>query len=132
MPRLVRGGKWVYGWVIVSPEREIPIPPQAWQDYAFAVGDAIVFLRGSQSSGGFAIARAQRMAEAFGPLGAGRRVLGRGVFAAQGSAALPSAVQAGPGDRLLAVRGSGLGLGFVARGPIYDEALRHPELTQLS
>ena len=33
-----------------------------------------------------------------------------------------------PGDRLLAVRGSGRALGFVAQGPIYDEALKHPEL----
>jgi hypothetical protein len=28
----------------------------------------------------------------------------------------------------LAVRGSGQALGFVAQGPIYEEALRHPEL----
>jgi hypothetical protein len=33
-----------------------------------------------------------------------------------------------PGDRLLTVRGSCYGLGFVAQGSIYDEALRHPEL----
>jgi hypothetical protein len=33
-----------------------------------------------------------------------------------------------PGDRLLTVRGSCYGLGFVARGPIYEEALQHPEL----
>jgi len=33
-----------------------------------------------------------------------------------------------PGDRLLAVRGSRYGLGFVAQGPIYEEALKHPEL----
>jgi hypothetical protein len=32
------------------------------------------------------------------------------------------------GDRLLAVRGSCYGLGFVAQGPIYAEAQKHPEL----
>ena len=32
------------------------------------------------------------------------------------------------GDNLLVVRGSGLALGFIIRGPIVDEALKHPEL----
>jgi hypothetical protein len=33
-----------------------------------------------------------------------------------------------PGDRLVAVRGSRYALGFVARGPIYEVALKHLEL----
>jgi hypothetical protein len=33
-----------------------------------------------------------------------------------------------PGDKLLTVRGSRYGLGFIAKGPIYEEALEHPEL----
>ena len=33
-----------------------------------------------------------------------------------------------PDGRLLVVRGSGRALGFLARGPIYDQALQHPEL----
>ena len=41
---------------------------------------------------------------------------------------LPAAVEVQPGERLLAVRGSGRALGFVARGPIFAEALKHPEL----
>ena len=32
------------------------------------------------------------------------------------------------GDRLLVIRGSGLALGFAARGPIVAEAKKHPEL----
>jgi hypothetical protein len=40
----------------------------------------------------------------------------------------PATVGVEPGDRLLAVRGSSRALGFVAHGPIYDEALKHPEL----
>ena len=32
------------------------------------------------------------------------------------------------GDRLLLVRGSHLGLGFVIRGPIIEEAKKHSEL----
>ena len=30
MPRLVKGAKWTFGWVVVGPEREIAIPPEAW------------------------------------------------------------------------------------------------------
>ena len=41
---------------------------------------------------------------------------------------MPPEVGVKPGDRLLAVRGSRYGLSFVARGPIYEEALKHPEL----
>jgi hypothetical protein len=41
---------------------------------------------------------------------------------------VPATVGVQPGDRLLAVRGSGRALGFVAQGPIYEEALKHPEL----
>jgi len=41
---------------------------------------------------------------------------------------MPPLVRVEPGGRLLAVRGSGRALGFLARGPIYEEALAHPEL----
>jgi hypothetical protein len=44
----------------------------------------------------------------------------------------PAVVGVHPGDRLLVVRGSGRALGFVARGPILDEALKHPELEVFS
>ena len=33
-----------------------------------------------------------------------------------------------PGERLLAVRGSGLALGFIQRRLIYEEALKHAEI----
>jgi hypothetical protein len=45
---------------------------------------------------------------------------------------IPLKVGVSPGQRLLVVRGSGHALGFVARGPIYEEALAHPELRVLS
>jgi hypothetical protein len=45
---------------------------------------------------------------------------------------VPGAVGVQSGDRLLAVRGSGRALGFVAHGPIYEEAFKHPELACFS
>ena len=35
MPRLVKGGKWAYGWVVIGSEGEVTIPPQAWREFGF-------------------------------------------------------------------------------------------------
>ena len=50
---------------------------------------------------------------------------------AVGRVRVPEEVGVRPGDRLLAVRGSGWALGVLAQGPIFAEALRHPELGEL-
>jgi len=63
VPRLVKGGKWVYGWVAISAERKMPILPEAWQEYDFQAGDQVLFLRGSRRSGGFGISTPERIAE---------------------------------------------------------------------
>jgi len=74
----------------------------------------------------------ERIADAFGQLEMGTHVLGQARLDRDGSVILPPGIEAKPGDRLLAVRGSRLALGFVARGPIYKEATKHPELVELS
>ena len=132
MPRLAKGGKWVYGWVAISAERKMPIPPEAWQEYGFQAGSQVVLLRGSRRSGGFGISTPERIADAFGQLEIGARVLDQARLDRDGSVTLPPAIEVEPGDRLLAVRGSRLALGFVARGPIYEQAAKHPELAELS
>jgi hypothetical protein len=128
MPRLVKGAKWTYGWVIVGPEGDITIPPQAWEEFGFRAGDLAIFTPGSRKSGGFAISTSALAAEAGDRMGgAGWQELGRSRFR-EGAVALPAEVSARPGDRLLTVRGSRYGLGFIARGPIYQEAMKHPGL----
>jgi len=127
MPRLIKGGKWAYGWVVIGPEGEITIPPQAWDEFGFQVGDEAVFTPGSRRSGGFAISTPELMGE-ISERGATMCILARGRFAEGGRVTAPPEARAKPGDRLLAVRGSRYGLGFVAQGPIYEEALKHPEL----
>jgi hypothetical protein len=132
MPRLVKGAKWTFGWVVVGPEREIAIPPEAWREYGFRAGDEAIFTAGSGKSGGFGISTPALMAEAGARMGGvGLRELGRGRFGA-GRVVVPPGVGVEPGDRLLAVRGSRYGLGFVARGPIHAEALGHPELEEFA
>jgi len=115
--------------VVIGPEGEITIPPQAWREFGFQAGDEAIFTPGSRRSGGFAISTPELMAEVSKRLeGTAIRVLARGWFAEGGRVTVPPEVGVQPGDRLLAVRGSRYGLGFVAQGPIYEEALKHPEL----
>jgi hypothetical protein len=126
MPQLVKGGKWVFGWVIVGLQGELAIPPEAWDEYGFQAGDEVTFLAGSRRSGGFGLSHSRLLAEVPTPLPV--RALARCRIDEDGHLVVPPAVGVKPGDRLLAVRGSGRALGFVAQGPIYDEALQHPEL----
>jgi hypothetical protein len=128
MPRLVKGAKWIFGWVVVGPKRESVIPPEAWREYGFQMGTEAVFTPGSRKSGGFGISTPALVAEASGKMGgASLHELGRGHFG-DGCVIVPPEVDVELGARLLTVRGSRYGLGFIARGPIYEEALKHPEL----
>jgi hypothetical protein len=122
MPQLAKRGKWVFGWV-VGGQRKIIIPPEAYHEYGFQTGDEVIFLRGSRRSGGFGIGRVETI-----PALLEQRILARGRVARQGRVNLPPETGVQPGDRLLAVRGSALALGLLAQGPIYEEALKHPEL----
>jgi len=126
MPQLVKGGKWVFGWVTVGPGRELAIPPEAWDEYGFRVGDAVTFIAGSRRSAGFGLSHGRLLADMATVLRV--RALAQGHIEQPGRVFVPAAVGVQPGDRLLAVRGSGRALGFVAQGPIYEEALQHPEL----
>jgi len=130
MPQLAKGGKWVFGWVVVGPEMEIRIPPEAYAEYGFQAGEEVVFLAGSRASGGFAIGRPERLAQSKIPLT--RRAIARGRIGKDGRVRLPPETGAEPGRRLLVGRGSGLALGFLQRGSIVEEALRHPELQVFS
>ncbi|MBU2610285.1 MAG: hypothetical protein KJ606_04990 [Chloroflexi bacterium] len=126
MPQLTKGGKWVFGWAIVGPGGGIRIPPQAYAEYGFQPGEPVFFLRGSRRSGGFGIGRRERLAQAQIPLP--RRAFGQGTLDETGQVALPPEAGVKSGDRLLVVRGSGLALGFLQRGPIFEEAHKYPEV----
>jgi hypothetical protein len=128
MPRLVNGGMWTFGWVIVGRGGEIVVPPEAWAAYGFQAGMEAVFLRGSRTSGGFAIGTPDSIGAVGGKTSRiGESELCRSRFG-NGQVIAPRETGVTRGDRLLTVRGSRCGLGFVARGPIYMEALGHPEL----
>jgi len=63
MPGLVKGGKWVYGWVVIGPEGEITIPPEAWREFGFQAGGEAVFTPGSRRSGRFGSSTPELMGE---------------------------------------------------------------------
>ncbi len=125
MPRLSRGGKWVFGWSVVGANRTICVPPEAGLEYGFAPGMDVYLVRGSRTSGGFSVARR----ESFPAQGLLRqRIVTVGTLEGNNRLHLPEEVDVMGGERLLAVRGSGLALGFLQRGPIHELALQHPEI----
>jgi hypothetical protein len=63
MPQLGKGGKWIFGWVVVRAGERIIVPPKAYRKYGFQAGDKIAFTRSSRSSGGFGIGRADQIPE---------------------------------------------------------------------
>ena len=150
MPQLVKGGKHAFGWSVVGARGEIVLPPDAVKEYGFRESERLVLVPGSRTSGGFGLGQPAALAES--PIGAGlaahperfvdrakageiieqgSRLFGRAELR-RGRIEVPKkALEAygiHAGDRLLVIRGSGRALGFAVRGPIVEEAKRHPEL----
>jgi len=119
MPQIVKGGKWVFGWVVVDLTGRITVPPAAWSEYGFMVGEKAVFISGSRRSGGFGLSSLKLL------VGFPGRPIAESEFDAAGRVLAPAALELRPGDRLLAVRGSDRALGFPVWGPIIEEALKH-------
>ena len=69
MPRLVKGGKWTFGWVVVGSEGKITIPPNAWREFGFRAKSEAIFVPGSRRSGGFSVSTPKLMDEASTKLG---------------------------------------------------------------
>jgi hypothetical protein len=130
MPQLAKGGKWVFGWTIVGPDGVAPIPPAAFDEYGFQPGEPVIFLRGSKRSGGAGVARRKTLNWCWVPLF--KRAFGESVIDKKRRVIFPPRAGFREGERLLVVRGSGWALGFVQHGPIYEEALRHPEIEVFS
>ena len=155
MPQLVKGGKYIYGWTSIRTDRRIRIPAEAFLEYHFSVGDTIILMSGSKTSGGFSMNKPERLKASK----IGQPLLSLIDHPEQSHAMLSSGsqqiVSGGKvvsfitldddlsfrlpdelietlgltvGSKLLAGRGSGLGLAFIARGRICEEALRHPGL----
>ncbi|MFW9996210.1 MAG: hypothetical protein ACFFD4_29480 [Candidatus Odinarchaeota archaeon] len=151
MPRLVKGGKYVFGWSRIGNDGNILIPEEALDEYRFSANQKVILLNGSQKSGGIGITSPERLkntvlASFLGdipeiehfevPEGKIARKKGRSfcwtaITADNRIVLSEQALQEysiNLGDLLLAVRGSHVALGLIAKGPIYEEAKNHPEL----
>ena len=129
--RLVKGAKETFGWVIVGIGRKITVPLKAWERYQFRAGEEAVFITGSRKSGGFGLTNHNLLSKFTVPLSE-KRLLGYGRFNPNREVVIPENISVQPGERLLTVFGSGSALGFISRGPIYEEAVQHPELDELN
>lgn len=151
MPRLVKGGKHVYGWSKVDSKGRIVVPDVAIADYGLDAPCKAILLSGSKTSGGFALTTVSllknsrltqildenpRLAGFHLPEGEALKIGGKTccwvTLNADASFVVPSETlqEYGVvlGDQLLSVRGSRLALGFCVKGPLIDEARKHPEL----
>jgi hypothetical protein len=125
MPQLAKGGKWVFGWVIVDADRRIRVPQDAWTEYGFQAGQEALLVKGSTTSGGFGLTTEDHIGDTLRS-----REFARTSFEHGRVVSIPPAAGIEPWQRLLAVRGSGRALGFIAHGPIFELALKHPAMPQ--
>ncbi|MBN2399672.1 MAG: hypothetical protein JXI33_04955 [Candidatus Aminicenantes bacterium] len=150
MPQLVKGGKHVFGWSRVGLTGCIVVPPAAWDEYGLKQSAKMILMPGSRTSGGFGLAapeslgRSPLAAVVAAPNGLWNFQVPEGVSVefsgrpyawitlGDGSLRVPPPALAKfgieVGSRLLVVRGSGRALGFAVRGPIVEEAGKHPDL----
>jgi hypothetical protein len=144
MPRLVRGGKYVFGWSLVGDDGSLRIPEEALVEYGFVSGDRLVLMPGSRTSRGFSVSSLGKLRDSpFYDLVVRSPLMGAGVGEVVDVSGrcfcwvrLESGVICVPpdalrrygvsvGDRVLAARGSRLGIGFPVTGPIIEEAKKH-------
>lgn len=146
MSQLVKGGKYAYAWVNIRQTGSMTIPPEAVQDYRLEPDEIVVLIPGSKGSGGFSVVPQRNIKDSpLNPLKNNCDVQEDKVQVSHGKpftvtrlegerVNLPmetlEAFGIEKGDRLLAVRGSGMGPSFLVKGPIKEEALKHPELEE--
>jgi hypothetical protein len=154
LPQLVKGGKHAYGWSEVGATGKVAIPDEALAEYNLTPSCKVFLLSGSKRSGGFAVTTASvlensvlsrrlnenpRLTSFQLPEGETITIAGKPycwvTLNADGCITVPlkALKQYGvnAGDRLLSVRGSCFALAFCVKGPIIEEAKKHPNLTLL-
>lgn len=152
MPQLVKGGKFVFGWSMVGENGNIRIPEDAWLEYGFLPDEKVYIFTGSKSSGGFIITRkpvilrsemsslvtslpelAEFSIAEGSVIPTGKRNICWTTIDKNGCFKLPISTLASfgivEGTRLLAARGSYVGLSMLVKGPIIEEAAKHSDIT---
>jgi hypothetical protein len=149
MPQLAKGGKWIFGASIIGRDGGIVIPPEAMKEYGYKEGDKVILMNGSRTSGGFVITEKgiidnSKIASIFntapglmgfsipeGEISGNRgRIFCWTLVRPAGFIALPeetlNAYGTKLGASLVVGRGSNFGITFLAKGPIWELAIKHP------
>ncbi len=151
MPQLVKGGKYIFGWSAVSNKGVINIPDEAFLEYAFNYDDKGILMSGSKRSGGFGLSSERLLKNTpiekmlinypdvlnYQLTEGEIKQINKRIFSWVGinqnrsiklSESLLKVFNFKINTKLLVGRGSGIALGFIAKGPIYEEAKKHPEI----
>ncbi|MDP8213616.1 MAG: hypothetical protein RAO92_05045 [Candidatus Euphemobacter frigidus] len=151
MPKLIQGGNYVYGWIVVGADGSIPLPDELRTEYGIEGEQDMILIQGSEALGGFGVCRHDKLkASGMGVIleryrelettPSGEPVMVKGKSKIYGRAPLGGDYRlkllpeirktfgVSPGDRLLAIRGSGVVLSFASAGPILKEARRYEDL----
>jgi len=150
MPQLVKGGKYTYGWSRVGKGGKITIPPEALYEYHLEEVKKLIVLPGSRTSGGFCLLSRDALKKSIlgniltqypeldefkMPKGEGWHHAGKTYCwvelqneSIEMSLETLDVYGVREGEKLLVIRGSGLGIGFAVRGPIVESAEEYPEL----
>jgi hypothetical protein len=151
MPQLVKGGKYVFGWSMVKSHGEIRIPDEAYSEYELNKDVNAILLSGSKTSGGFGLSSKRilrntvlgKYLDAYSELldfkipegkiiNIKNRTYSWVKLLDTKSIILPELClnnyEIKIDDKLLVGRGSRLAIAFIAKGPIYEEAQKHPKI----
>ena len=151
MPQLVKGGKYIFGWSKVGNQGKIKIPPEAFQEYNLSLDKSVILFSGSKTSGGFGLSSMRILRNSImnetmekNPSLTNYKISEGEIVEFKGkkycwlktqedkSIILPertlNAFRINKNDILLSGRGSHLAIGFIAKGPILEEAKKHPEI----
>ncbi len=151
MPRLVKGGKYIYGWAKLGENYKIKVPPEALNEYGILKGEEVLIISGSKKSGGFGITTPSLLEGT--PIGKNLlqnikgsssqhienksksnriKISTSSYIDEEGYVSVNQEFlkeyNLEKNEKLLVGRGSGLAMGFIAKGPIFQEAQQHLEL----
>lgn len=129
MPQLEKGGKWIFGWIVVNQDLIFQVPPEAYGEYGFVTGQELAFIKGSRRSGGFGVGRLEIINSNEFMV---KRIISKTSMGNNRQIKLPVEMGIAPETRLLAVRGSNYALSFLFQGPIVELAQMHPEIEVFS
>jgi hypothetical protein len=151
LPQLVKGGKYIFGWTQIGKDGKVKIPDEALNEYKLYHDEKVIIMSGSTPSGGFGLTSIRLLKDT--PIGNSLkdypklitfqisegevvRIKKRlfcwlkmekeGIF--HFNKKILQSFNLKYKQLLLVGRGSGLAIGFIAKGLIYEEAKKHPEL----